>query len=552
MSEASTLKVVLLTPDVWRPAVDIALAGIEPREARFARALLERLHNRHVGVTPALAVSFARAVLTPTRQTDSGPWAAVFQRLQSALAHDEARRVGRKSTRYGLVFQSNPMYCVERILIPLISRASEQMGTTMLFSEDKVAGKVDADAYDRYDQAMAARIQALAEQEDDGYELFWQELALTLTSFSRKTMARATGVSSMPRTDPDAFALMMRLRTDKQNVSRRIQRNRRTTELSKHREMRNRREGGVDGIHITRRAEDLDGMLLSEFTNPEIILADRMANTGFFSLQRQPRREKMRDVLMGAVLPRQTGFELVGDFIKACWFEAMLHLALMLRKSGMNRSAFRWNEGDPLGTTRQSAFHLSDMPRVEKVRDEKPSEALRREFITALGWMPAFLDNRHAAAALYESSPAPGADVLTQIKQWAADAWISQSEALRNREPRERSDADPMQNKRVNLREFSYVHVMVFLPASYRTKGHAADLGALTASLGLGREEGRSVSVTWFPDRVVADPAWNYETRGGRNRALFSAEEQEFGAPEMANRMVHLWLNQWIKEIWRA
>lgn len=545
------LQIALVSPEIWQPLLQDSLAALEPREARFARAINEIMQNRHLGITPQLAADLAIALLKPAAQAQAGAWSAVFERLLAELSTGRGPRSGGpRGARFGLVLNANPMYCVTRVAIPLLERVCRESKTNYLFCEEKVVSEVTREIYLGYSYHLAQRIKALAENQDRQDELFWQEIALTLSSFSRRTLGQA---SALPETDPAALALLLRLRAGKPTVRRRLQKQQRFTSTSKHRQMRNRKEGGINGIQITRRAEDLDGMLLSEFINPELILSDRLANTGYFALQRQPKREMLRDVLLGAILPLGPKHGLIADFIKACWFEAVLHLSLLLRRHGMSSSEFRWTEGSPFGNTRQSAFLLKEMPTFQNIHDGPPSEALRREFITALGWMPAFLDDRNLPVRLPDGVSGTEHRELERIKRWVHASWTSQHELLKWRDQdKNRGGTNRDRGGHINIGEFSHAHVMVFLPASLRVEGQGADLGSLFAGLGLSRRPGSHVSVTWIPDTVNPGPGWSYETRNGRGGPLFRGKEPDLGARDMAGHIVETWLNQWIKEIWRA
>ncbi|MDJ0840372.1 MAG: hypothetical protein QNK37_27930 [Acidobacteriota bacterium] len=554
MSKKREFKVSLVSPKIWQAELDRATETLAPREARFARAVVETMHNRHLGISPGLAADLAVAVLEPQKQAEAGVWGHVFARLQEELVADPSRsRNGGSRSRYGLVFNANPMYCVTRLAMPLVDRACRSMGACLLFCEEETDSDIDTTHYHAYTEALADTLIRLAASYEEGAGLFWQDTALTLAGFSRKIQNQAGGISPLPETDPTTLAMLLRLRTGKLDIRKRLQRRRLMTSASKHREMRNRKEGGIDGIQITRRAEDLDGILLSEFINPDIILADRIANTGFFAMQRQPKREKLRDVLLGALLPVTTARDLVSDFVKACWFESMLHLGLMLRRSGMNRSEFRWSEGSPYGGTRQSAFLLKDMPSFANIPDGPPSEALRREFITALGWLPAFLDTHQKSTQLPPNPEMLEQSDLEHLKHWAFSAWHAQKEHLKWRtDDTDRTGTNRRDPSHISVREYSFVHVLAFLPIGMRTPGHAADLGSFIAGLGLGRGGGHHVSIMWIPETVNPTDEWIFETRGGRGRSLFTPTDAEMGARDMAGRLVQAWMNQWIKEIWRG
>jgi len=545
VSNVATLQVALVPPEVWQPRLEAALGDLDRPVARFARAAVETLHNRHIGITPELAADLGRAVLDPRAQDRVPVWSTVFARLLDTLAGASLSTHDRRA-RFGLVFNANPIYCINRIAAPLIDRAARAIGTIMLFCEEPVQPLVAGDRYDRHADELAEAITAEAQRIDAGDDLFWQEIALTLSSFSRQTQSRAAGVSVLPQMEPESLGMLLRLRTRPNETRRRMPRRRTLTSARKQRSLRNRKEGGIDGIQITRRAEDLDDMLLSELIHPDAVLMDRIANTGFFAVRRQPKREKTRDVLMGAILPIEDGNELVADFIKAAWFEAIMHLSLMLRRGGMNRSEIRWTEGHPHGATRQSVFLLSDMPVIEGVPDGPPSEAYRRELLTALGWLPAFLDVFHPGTHFPDGPGFARGSALDELEHWMFAAWSAQREHIKwQRE-------DGPRQSRISVREYSHVHVTVMLPSALRGPDHAAELGAVFAGLGLLGGANRHVSILWYPAELIAGEGWLLERRGRAGRPLFSESENELGARAMAERIVGSWLQLWTKEIWRG
>lgn len=511
--------------------VEEAFANMPPAWERFARATLSRVHDRHVGISPYLVADLVPLLLEPNSKAQAGnPWKSVYERLQLSLADPKTHARGR--SRHGLIFHANPSYCVMNLVIPLLMKVSEKLGFCYLFCDDEVPSGVDTDAYEQHARNLSIALVDLSLEKTTDYDLFWLERAMTLAHFSRP--GDSGNSTPLPQADPTSLAMLLRLAPNIKETRKENTRFRQVASSQKRRRTHRLREGGVDGIQLTQRPEDLDGILLSEFTNPDFILTDRLLNTGFFSIQRNPRRDRMRDVLVVGLMPRDGTRELVRDFVKACWFECLMRLSLRLRQTGIQQSAFQWFEGDPLGRTRSCEFKLEDLPSLQGAPLARPTLRYRNEFMAALRWFPAFLDPTSGFHS-HCSDPISGGPEqrLERMKEWAFQAW------------RER-------NTRGNPQQlYSHIHLMLFLPSDGdRSLSH--NLTPLLRGFWPGSQAGCHASVCWLPKNLNEVGGWAFDARGQSRHHLFDENEKNVGEQELASCLITSWLEQLHKEIWRA
>lgn len=541
------LGVKLVSPEVWRPLVEKRFGALTPQEQRFARSVVATMHNRHVGLTPELAAGLVRLLLDPNAQMQvGGAWSAVHKRLADELLigkeGSNLARLPASKRGLGLLLGSVPTYSIIRLAMPIVEEACRRIGHCYLFCGDKVKFSVPKDEYDAYAKELTGAIIQLARDSDDRLKLFWQDRALALASLSHSSVFFGQTSAALPEVEPSALDLLLHLKPDISPSKRRAQHSLRLTIASGHRRNPRLKEGGIEGIRVSRRIEDMDSMLLSEYTYPEIIRLDRLVNTGFLALQRESRDQRMRDVLIAALMPGQVRARLSADLVKACWFDCVIRLSPILCRYRLYQSEFWWIEGDTFDRARTCTFLLQDMPAFHTTSESSPSEAYRRAFLTSLHWLPAYLDTRDRFRPLADYNERKKSDPETsdikRLKDWAYSAWTA--------------------DKRLRADEFAYVHVMLFLPARERSKesqGAPTSLGQLYAGLGLGNQPGRNVSITWVPSRIASDQtengkAWAFDAHLRLDPLLFRSPQSD--GREIAGRLVQAWFDQWIKEMGRG
>jgi len=591
------LHVQLLSRSIWQPLTVEAFSAPDPQERLLAQATLTTFHNRHVGITPQLAAALAPVLLDPAQQTRApAPWDAVIERLLDELlatnGTESAQAQVRQRPRFGLLLSANPSYSALRIMMPIVLEACRQVGMCYLFCADEVAETITSAAYTAYADALAHQIRQIATRRDDQFQLFWQERAITLSSLSRQSQRAGSSTMSLPEMDPAALRLLLQLNPELSTEQQAKKLPRLVTPLKRQRSL-TRKEGGVDGIRVTRRMDDINNILMSEFMNPDLLLADRILNTGYLAIERPPERVKLRDVLIAALMPADVQPGLTVDFLKACWFDCLMQLSILLRQHKLHKSEFRWIEGDPFDRVRSDVFLLENMPIFDVALEEQANAGYRNEFLKALHWLPAYLDTRGTFQPLPEllgnpfaaQADPPTLDHATtraeQLQRWLVAAWKRQDES-REWQSKQATPSHQRQQRKnqLTVAEFAYVHVMLFLPANQRNgqlQGFSARSGQLARLLQLDRGPNQHVSITWVPkqlapnhetnqppraDQTAASSSieeeeslpnqWSFEVKGGQAVPLLGGERNDLSGKEVAGALEQLWLEQLLKEMWRG
>jgi hypothetical protein len=551
-----SVEIKLVSPGTWQPDVEEVFSRLSSRAALVAQSILRTLQNRHIGITPRLAAELA-LLLGNAYGAGQGQsaWHDVLKRLRQEISGTPFS--------FGIMLNTVPLYSVIRLALPVIEEASHRIGLSCLFCQDDIESDITPADYQNYSRALATEIRQMAGSRVDFFRLFWTDRALTLAACSRRGPGEFSG-SGLPETDPGALGLLLRLNPELSQTPPLSSHSRYLTDPQKHQEVSRLKEGGLSGIHITRRLEDIGDILLSEFVNPPAVLADRLINNGFLALRRQTRREQLRDVLIAALMPVEAQARLSTEFIKACWFDFLGRFGHMLVKSGRKRSEFRWLEGDSLGQVRSLQFLLQDLPVPDTPARNLFDTHSRREFLMALGWLPSYLDNRSRFEPIPGYAVKSGPDAvstplelsLASAVDWAFAVWRTQRESVQwlVHEP-ESPLAGSSGKKLLDLNGFAVVHLMLFLPAERRRQDReisaAARLGSLYSGFGMGNVPGRNVSITWVPRQVSALSQWAFDCRGQRESLLFPPGKAHgsFNSHQIATRLEQAWRNRLIKEL---
>lgn len=489
-------RVVLVGPAAWQPLADAAFAPLDARRQRFARVLLRFFHDRHLGITPRLAADLAQ-LLRPDSSSSpaAGAWAPALGRMTAELPGG------------ALVPGAAAFYWLSRVAVPLLARACETVGVTHLFSAAEwplPAGF--AKLYTAYARDLLAEVAGTHHFS----EAFWTDRALTLHQLSR------SGGEGLAEVDETALAQLLRLKPDVPDLPRPPARRLRPS--PSYRPRRHRNEGGVDGIHRSRRLADLPGILKSEFVHPKEIRLERLLESGFFALRRPVREEKLRDVLIAAVLPPPSGGAVASHaLVKAGWLDALLRITAWLQQGGWTRSEFRWLEGDRFGRLRAHVRSLEELSH---------EAATRRERLDALGFVPDFFD-RHAEGVWPAAEPLPELD-------WAAAAWRS------------------LREEAFATKGYAAVSVMLFLSRGLAGRPRTS-LASLRRALRLPQERGYRLAVTWVPealDDLSAESGWAVTTPANALRPLFLHDRQAAGPEDdLENRIATALETVWLRSI---
>ena len=527
-----TCTVVAVSRSVWQPHADRIFRALPHETARVGRVILNTLHNRHVGITPELAGDLA-GWLTDTESGErKGIWRYVFERLANEARGSSIQTIGAHGP--GMMPGTAPLYSVLRLAMPLIDEACRRTGHSYVYCEDEDPHSPAAADLTVYAEKIHRAVVGLTRDEDpDG---FWFDRAMTLADMSRRPGAHLSAGSPLPQSDLQAASMMRHLQPEVATRLGGVRHRKPLKTRQQHRETVNAREGGIDGIRMSRRMEDMGDMLLSEFINHPVILADRLLNSGYMVHRRRPRREKMRDVLVMGLLPGGIP-QIMRAFVKACWFDLVARLSWMLARNGLIRSEFRWMEGDAAGFARAQTFLLQDLPIQNMPNTDQPDPQWRHRFMKSLGWLPPYLDLQ----ARFQPLPArtdPG-----------SSGWIIA--ALRNQ--RENPRWSMMERQRTGKGAgrfsdaFAHVHIMNLIDAA-----SAPEMEDLQRAFRLSKLSPGTFSITTLPETVNVSQEWSFAVSGKPPVVLFTDEDQKIHYRQLAGRLIGAWLEQLVKEIWRV
>lgn len=535
-------------PESWEPLLTERWKKLPASLGSLAGSLLRDLHDRHLGITPDLAAELA-IHLTPGIRKRGRPtrWQMVDRRLTEEWRKEPVEG----GLRLGFEPAACPTYYVERVAVPLLESACRQ--ETWLFSEaSQPPQKSFLEDYALYGRNVTRRLlQAPG-------ELFRIDRAMTVEHLARQ----AAGGASLPETDVLGLAFLHRLEPRRDEHEARS-RTRRPRSPSPRRPLQHRNRGGVDGIRISRRLEDLPSMLKSELLYPRLLRLERLLHSGYLVLRRPPRRETARDVLLlGMLPPLQDVSPLAVAFARAAWFHAMMRLSLQLLKIGREKSEIVWLEADRLGRWREQRFRLLDLPADLPWTDE-PNDLFRRDFIALLGWMPGFLD-RHAGGRPVRLRGLPSA--------WAGDrdgdpfrSWLQSVPGELEDDARWQVEGKPLAaggrrsggrrsgpRRALDFDAFAVRHFMVLAPAA-RSQGLQPELslGGLRRDLGL-KQGGPGLSVVFLPERFThlgSDGGWALTDPANRHLTELLDPAETEGDPDFEHRLAGVLVNFWVETV---
>ncbi len=423
----SPLPLVLLGPATWTPLTDEAFGPLDPPTRARAESILGTLHARHAGITPALAASLAIAMGQGVRRAPH-PWGDVLDRLRRQMRGPDGGRADGPEAREdgGIVLHDAPVRVILRLALPLVARACMRIGRNIVFcTEQAGATRLERQAYQGYHDQLAGVLADLALSDmirggqDDDLRLFWADMAFVLRRQGAAAESVA-GAAALPSMAPLELSLLLHLHPDPEPRLGPRTRPRLLEAATRRQRSRRSYEGGVVGYRMTQSIDDLGGMASSELANPPVVLYDRIANTGFLTLERPPLREAVRHVLVVGIAPPSVRALPSAAFVKACWFDCMWRFAAFLRSSNMARSAFCWLEADGDDGMRAAWYDLSTLPLVAGL-DHLHARG-RWGFLKALHWVPSFVNRRGRATPL--SLPLPSAlEAHAPEVEWCAAAW---------------------------------------------------------------------------------------------------------------------------------
>ncbi len=532
------VQVTILAPQVWQPAVDVAAADLSDPAASLMRAAIRYLHDRHVGIAPRPAARLALTLLRDGRSTSrtlrarrelAADWTGVVERLAASVLPEvsggEGRGAGgqrRERSPATVQPSSIPFAILDRIVLPLVAAAQRRTGRCCLFgAAGHAVPSAGARYLDDYDSEQDAAIGAVcAAISVDPPRLFWAHRGVDMAALSRGSAGNG-GSFPLPDADPETVALLMRLEPVLGTMVRRPVQSRRPQRAALQASGVRPREGGVAGIRTTRSIDDIDDMLVSEFTNHPLILLDRLVNSGFMVRHRPPRRQNRRDVLLVGAMPGGSRGA-AGRLAKVSWIDAMARLAPLLQDAGLFNSDFAWLDGDRLGGL-SSGF--SGLPQGLPLPGDgvNLSAADRMRFVWALDWLPELLDRRRTYPSSVEASgvdPQDGTHRSATELSSAAGRWVAG--ALAHTMERAHSTAGG-ESRALEVNDYGVVHVIVMLPRPAAGLEDGEVRSAVFAAVNsLRLEVGRrqTASVLWLPGRIGDIDHWTMAFGEGPSRRV--------------------------------
>jgi len=526
-------------------------------DRRLTLAIVSALQSREVGITPKIAGSLARVIVSKGNYLEV-PWTNVIYRLQETVK--ELAGVVLPSDRFaatiesGLLFHSSIRYTIYRLALPLVQAGCALIGMRMLICEDDVETSVSYEEFEKYERALENAIITLTEEKSLLPDVFWQDSALTLLSTTQQRRNRETAgnevtsrsISTGVNSILDA-AVILRM-----SHAARIYRDETPAVLrpARQRTLIDPRlsTAGTDGVRVSHAISDLPRMLLTELLYPEIIRYDRILNSGFWVTKPPPKPIQQRDVLVVGVAPKHEGP--LQTFIKACWQEFALRLTSLLVQSDLTNSEIRWVEADSAKRMSVTSLMLRDLQTSGQTIAQET--ILRFHLWRTSGWYPTFFTNGQKITTLDRSKVHPHTSVPAQIEAWVREAWQQQRETVRwrawaNHDLRKRRQFRPTTNligfetTALQLNLFSFVYVLLFLPSSLR--------GMVGGFKTWFSPSPHTVAVTWIPE----DPGTgSWKVDGAFVTDDVSGFSDAASGAEVVNGLIAAWLNDLAEELRRV
>lgn len=496
-------QLAIIDPRSWRPLLADQLSV-------SARACLDFLHDRHIGITPFLAEE-----LQKFNSNGIGCWAAAADRLAEVFDIHEGGGV--VTTK---LWMQVPLYLLTaRLAAPVLRRACERIGLTICFGNQNLSKQIDGldrRAYSDYDIAIRQEVKALLAKSDNMGMSFWLSTAEALYAgivrrvgqeVDTTTHGRAVGLVEI---DLPFLTLLRRLEPDFSRQPRRqLPTAVRTFRSKRFRSGFKPKEGGVSGVRVSRSSADYPDLLNCEYLNPRALLADKLVNGSFLVRSRPPYRSTSRHALIvGALLAPASNGE--RRLAKAAWLQAAFRTAVRLANSGLEDSELRWIECIEGTGVRYLRANLMSAPRfTDDIWDLTTSQMMR--FYRMSMWRPALSDRLTGRTLVVEKSTDEGLEGgLAELHgPWLRAAY---NESWR---------AGAMPGSAVSVDEFSSVHLQLFLPdpsteTTIHTPNWHSQRSRFLSFLDFQSHVRRSVDLCLIPNRPSAQ-ALRLWANGSRN-----------------------------------
>jgi len=348
-------------------------------EAPRARVYFDAMQDRHVPVTPQLAIALARMERS-RNPADIMPWGRAYELAGQALG------LGGSFGRTSFWSSLTPTFVLE-LAEPLLRKAAQNVGSVPI----TLPGSGATDTGYRFAcEKIEGGLSALLKTPEIAGQGFWSRAGVALlAAYWEKTQAArvSNAFGGLVRVEDRLPGLVFEIEPERpvkpDSDKRRKRPKMRSTRL---RTGIRPREGGVDGIIHSRRLEDVENALISTFAFPREVLLMKLVDEGFLTTLRPPFRHPSRDVLSLAMnaSSRPGGPAAV---VKAAWADAAVRLGYILTNLDLARTEFGWVDMAAAGPV-CSAVSVQGLPVQAGLDGSGLGGVLRKSLIARSTLMP--------------------------------------------------------------------------------------------------------------------------------------------------------------------
>ncbi len=308
------------------------------RQGARGAEMFAALQDRHVPVTPLLAETLAQ-METSKHPSECRPWGQAYELAGQSIGL--AQRFGRSARWTG----SSTAFRL-RVVEPLLRGAAQRLGELRLVGSAPLGTIGGPDpAYELYCRAVEEEVNRMLSGLEVLGEAFWVPVALALfaaTLRGRQPHAGSRIIALPDSPDPALARLVYTIPPDfaeTDDLRRRMDRPRRRSERL--RVGVRPKEGGIDGVIITRRLEDIEDAFHSEFLLPKSYRNLKFFEEGYRIRHRPPLRSPARDLLF-LTLCEASPDAGAATLVKAAWIDAAIRLRLALTTMELPLSELGW------------------------------------------------------------------------------------------------------------------------------------------------------------------------------------------------------------------
>ncbi len=547
----------LMPTQQWQPKIEAERIQLTPIEGRLYDAIWLGFHSRHIGITPKLATSLAKCLLHDDQLTS--PWLELHTQLRQKLLKqgNQQQTNELENIQSGIFLAVSPVYVINNLAKPLVAQACSEINKNYLFCQDNHCDEPDVD-YIAYHNALVNRIAKLVETAP--WQMPLTEHALVMSAYTRRINNPFQGRQLSPKRDFALAPLMFEQTPDIKTDNRAFPANPIYT-VRDDQVIKERQQSGVSGVMHTHREADLDHSLLSEFLNPRLIRLDRLFNTGYHIIEREPKQEKRRHILIEAIFMPELFQQPQGAIAKACWMHFAAKIATPLRRNKLIQSEFRTIEGNTFEHVQSDAHRLADIPLAQWVQDGGDDII---SFVNYLTFYPGFNSQNgkikqveHSDATLdstdstFNSQTTDDQETDEQrIEEQAVSRsryWLRQAQQMQQDHPNWQTQKNSRKST-LQLDTFGHVYYMIFTSQSNDTHDPTRLLGAYRGALNADPGNNQHVVVTAIPDNLAQFNQTRFRSRSARENSLSSLPD----LTENCAILIKSWLKDFAKEIWHV